>query len=361
MTHLALVGLLAGSLALTPPDGPGDDKKKSTEDKTTTESVETPGVFHADKAERDAELRSPTVYTYAQGRPVAEAPIKLWAQYAYGTADSYWDVTGDTQDIGVGGEGPGGIQLQPSGGEVVSQRVQVGAQVNFISFSRFSLGAGAILNVAKNNFNLDGTAGTAGIGDLESDFGLQGLKVFGAARGRVVGVHGGYQFDFGDEQTFAAGVPQDLANSDGRDAIFFGADFDYPSERVRVFGGVDYVMVQGLDSDETTTAGEDDQDWMNYVAGVGLKFGFVEVGGAFQIQTRHGGPTLESIGTEDGIGSHAGTVVPYIRLSPPSIPASLYLKGATPDEYFEYGVGIGGANSVKPRLGFTAGLSIGFN
>ena len=332
MTHLALVGLLAGSLALTPPDGPGDDKKITDTDKPAVTAEATPGVFHTDKeAAQDAELRTPTVYTYAQGRPVAEAPFKIWAQYAYGTADEFWDTSGEEQALALGSE-------------VVSQRIQTGAQINFLSFERFSLGAGAILNVAKNEVNGPG---------FESTFGLQGVTVYGSARGRVVGIHAGYQFDLGEGPDDVDATAGETFNSDGFDAVLIGADFDYPSDRFRVFGGVDYIELQNSNN-----------DWMNYTAGLGLRFGFVEIGGALQIVTRFDAPTLtegQNLGLAGGIGSHAGTVVPYLRLSPPSLPASIYVKGATPDEYFEYGYGIGGANSVKPGLGITAGLSVGFN
>ncbi len=370
MLHVALAGLIAGSLALTPPDGPGDDKKNPNVDKPTTESVATPGVFEtAAPAEGP---RSITVDTYAMGRPVAAAPIKLWVQYAYGTADEIYDRSGESQPISVGG--PATAVATPLGnftgtrGEVVSQRIAVGAQINFISFPRFALGAGAQLGIAKNEFNADGAAGNLGIADLESSFGLQQVKVYGTARGRVLGIHGGYAFDLGEEQEFeatpapfnliAAERPTTLANSDGRDAIFFGADFDYPSERFRLFGGIDYYMLQsaGTGVDE-----RDGGDFLNFAFGTGLRLGFAEIGAALQLQTRLDEPTLESVGTTRGIGSHVGTVVPYLRISPPSLPASIYVKGATPDEYFEYGAGIGGSNSVKPGIGVTAGLSIGFN
>ena len=353
MLHVALAGLLAGSLALTPPDGTGDDKKNPNADKPATESAAVPGVF-----ETAAAPQSITVDTYAMGRPVAEAPIKLWVQYAYGTADEIYDRSGDSQPLGIGGGVtlPNGVTTTASTGEVVSQRVAVGAQINFLSFERFALGVGAQLGIAKNEFNVDGTPGTLGIGDLESSFGLQQVKVYGTARGRVLGVHGGYAFDLGDEATPGA-IPTDLANSDGRDAIFFGADFDYPSERFRLFGGIDYFALESGPDSDLIEGG----DFLNFAFGTGLRLSFFEIGAAAQLQTRFDEPTLQSVGTTSGIGSHIGTIVPYLRISPPSLPASIYVKGATPDEYFEYGAGIGGGNSVKPGIGITAGLSVGFN
>ena len=360
MLHVALAGLLAGSLALSPADGdgPGDAKKTPNTDKPAAETVALPGVF--DTASRAPE--SITVDTYAQGRPVAEAPIKIWAQYAYGQADERYDLQGDSAPlVGFG-----------NNREVISQRIAVGAQLNFISFPRFRFGVGGQLQIAKNEFNAnDGSVSPIGVPDLESDFGLQQVKVYGVLRGQTLGIHGGYAFDLGDDQEFGepvaalggARLPSNLAVSDGRDAIFFGADFDYPSERFRLFGGIDYYMLQGIDDDPNTAEFEDqfgDDDFLNFTAGAGVKFGFVELGAAAQIQTRFDQPTLRSVGTTPGIGSHIGNVVPYLRLSPPSLPASIYIKGSTLDEYFDYGYSIGGANTVKAGIGFTAGLSVGF-
>ncbi|WP_412060330.1 hypothetical protein [Rubrivirga sp. IMCC45206] len=389
MLHLALVGLLAGSLALGTP-GDDDDKKKKNSDTPAVENA-TPGVFETATA---VDTRSITSDTYALGRPVAEAPIKLWASYAYGEAEEIWGTDGDATDISVATQG----------GDILSQRVNVGAQINFISFPAFRLGAGGLLTVAKNEFvasESNTSQFTNGIGDIESDFGLQNIKVFGTARGKVVGVHGGYIFDIGSERengeqaranipgfgeqplsidargtvqptALVAGnasfkpilLPATLANSDGRDAITFGADFDYPSERFRLFGGLDAYLLQGIDDDPDTAIDEaslDGDDLLNFMFGAGFKFSFFELGAALQIQTRHSAPTVESIGTAPGIGSHAGTIAPYIRISPPSLPASLFIKGGVQEEYTEYGYALGGSNSVKPAIGFTAGLAVGFN
>ena len=147
------------------------------------------------------------------------------------------------------------------------------------------------------------------------------------------------------------------------DAIFFGADFDVPSERFRVFGGLDYFMLMDADDVPETPVDEsayNDDDFINFLLGVGLKFSVVEVGAAFQIQTRLNNPTVLDIGGSNDIGGHMGTVAPYLRLSPPQLPVSLFVKGAVQDEYTEYGYAIGGANSINPKLGFTAGLSVGF-
>ena len=355
MLHLALAGLLASSIAVTPPDDTGDDKKAAA-DKAPSEAVATPGVFELDPAQEPEAI---TLDTYAMGRPAASAPIKLWAQYAYGTAADFYKRNNDVERINLGGSDNGR-------GEVISQRVAVGAQINFISLRNFAIGAGAQLGLAKNELNFDDDSGPIQAGNLESDFGLQQVKVYGTARGRVVGLHAGYAFDLGDDQEFTeipgtGGVqfPANLATSDGRDAIFFGADFDYPSERFRLLGGVDYYSLaeeEGGDFNDAITGG----DYLNFAFGAGLRFPVFEIGAVLQLQTRFDEPTLQNIGTTDGIGGHVGTVVPYLRISPPNLPASIYVKGATPDEYLEYGAAIGGQNSVQPGLGFTAGLSIGF-
>ena len=117
----------------------------------------------------------------------------------------------------------------------------------------FKLGAGAQLGLARNEFQIGAEANDDPLnfiedGDsIESEFGLQNVKVYGIARGRVLGVHGGYMFDLGEDREFRSitrpigpggtdvtfNVPSSLSTSDGRDAIFFGADFDVPSDRIR--------------------------------------------------------------------------------------------------------------------------------
>ena len=400
MLNVALVGLLAGSLALGPITGDGDDDKKNKDkDSPRTAENATPGVFETDAPSSAQDLDAITADTYALGIPSDAAPIKLWASYAYGTADDIWTTNGEASMDGDGTDGQSFSVAGTPGDKITTQRINVGAQINAINFSSFKVGAGALLTVAKNEFTATGqSAFTNGVGDLESDFGLQGLKVFGTARGRVVGVHGGYIFDFGSEREFgeqarantalgelplsqnAAGDVQPtplvagdasfqplllptLSNSDGRDAITFGADFDYPSERFRLFGGIDYFMLQGIDDDENTAADEslyDNDDLLNFMFGAGVKLSIVEIGAALQIQTRYDNPIVADVGTVRSVGSHAGTIAPYLRISPPNLPASLFVKGAVQEEYTEFGYALGGANSPKPDLGFTAGLSIGF-
>jgi len=396
MLNVALVGLLAGSLVVGPTDGDKDKKKDTANDSPRTEANAVPGVFETAHAAQSPETIQDT---YAFGRSVTASPIKFWASYAWGESESIWDVTGDEGELAVA----------TSNGDIVTQRVNVGAQIDFLNLPIARIGAGANLTVAKNEFQAGENPSslfTNGVGDLESDFGLQGLKVYGEARGPVAGVHAGYVFDFGSERedgeqaralvdvdgngtldvelplsinatgtvrptASVAGdasfqpllLPSTLSNSDGRDAINIGADFDYPSERFRLFGGIDYYMLQGIDDNEATAFDEsslDGDDIWNFMFGGGVRFNIFEIGAAAQIQTRHSNPVVENIGTTAGIGGHAGTIAPYIRISPPSIPASLFVKGAVQEEYTEFGYAIGGANSPKPSIGFTAGLTFGF-
>ncbi len=338
MLQVALAGLLAGSLALSPPDGTGDTKKTPNADKPVAESVATPGVFETAEAQGPQTI---TQDTYAFGVPSDIAPIKLWVQYGYGkTSEEFWGTDGQDQTF-------------PSG-EITTQRIGVGAQINVISLRSVKVGAGAQLTVAKNAAENE-TVGP--FTNVDSDFGLQGVKVFGSLRGRTLGLHGGYIFDLGDE-TALDGTTNTLGTSDNRDAIFFGADFDVPSDRFRLFGGIDYFIIENAE-DEAEEDFEVGTDIMNFMLGAGVKLSVFEVGAALQIQTRFNDPTNTLFGTR-GIGSHAGTVAPYLRISPPSLPASFFVKGAVQDEYTEFGYGIGGANSLKPKVGFTAGLTVGF-
>ena len=376
MLNVALVGLLAGSLLTGPGNGPldGDTDKDKDKKKTQTEdtSTPTPGVFDSADNGEQAIIAD----TYAFGMASDAAPIKFWASYAFGNAKEIWNAEGESQNITVAG----------AGGNIESQRIQVGAQINAVNFPAFKLGVGGELRVAQNKFKLDdGTANPLNIGELSSGFKLQNAKVYATARGRVLGVHGGYMFDLGNEQELGEPIaalgglraPTNLSNSDGNNAIFGGVDFDYPSQVARVFGGIDYYHVsdtrcstEGAGDTECviTDGGDDDQEdlvstagFLNFTFGSGLKFSVVEVGAAFNLVTRFYAPTVSSsVGTAANIGSHAGTISPYIRISPESLPASLFIQGGVLDEYNTYGYAIGGANSIKPAIGFTAGLSIGF-
>jgi len=398
MLNVALVGLLAGSLVVGPTDDDKNKKKDTANDSPRTEANAVPGVFETHAAQSPETIQD----TYAFGRSVTASPIKFWASYAWGEAESIWGITGEDGELSVAG----------TNGDIVSQRVNVGAQIDVLNLPIARIGAGANLTVAKNEFQAgeDPSPFTNGVGDLESDFGLQGLKVYGEARGPVAGVHAGYVFDFGSEREFGeqatidgaqfggqlganvpvsinpdatdpsvrilptalvAGnasyspllLPTTLSNSDGRDAINVGLDFDYPSERFRLFGGIDYYALQGIEDDVNTAVDEselDGDDILNFMFGGGVKFSVVEIGASAQIQTRHSNPTVENIGTVEGIGGHAGSISPYIRISPPALPVSIFAKGAVQEEYTEFGYPLGGANSVKPSIGFTAGVTLGF-
>lgn len=280
MLNLALVAVLTGSLVTGSPDGDKDKNKDGNRDDARPMLV----------VERDepADVRAITSDTYAFGRPADAAPIKLWVEYAWGEAEGAWAPNGDDVEIEVGC-----VPTPPDGtiactvGHVVSQRLAVGAQLNVINFPSFKFGVGGELNVGQNRFKIE-SGGPLITTDLESEFGLQNAKIFGTLRGRVLGIHGGYIIDLGAEQEFqsdpipgtnpARYLPTTLPNSDNRDAIFFGGDFDYPSERFRLFGGIDYFMLQDADIPTgggavATVDGDDDiQPSIGFTAGLTLGF-----------------------------------------------------------------------------------------
>ena len=367
MLNLALVGLLAGSLVSPATDGDKDKHRNqspqvaeaASQEVTTAEAPDVPqpriGLV---TALDEADPRVITADTYAFGRPAEEAPIKLWVHYAWGETESIFDFDGDAQELG---------------GDIVTNAIGVGAQINFLNFPSFQLGVGAQLNVVQRKFQAGSDGGT----DIESDFGLQGVKVYGSARGRVLGVHGGYIFDLGSEaefdtgEGFGGGVQTRLANSDGRSASFVGVDFDYPSERFRLFGGFDYFILEGadageLDGDSTYPDGSNDgDDILNWTMGAGLRFGGFELGAALLLHTQLKNGPLNFSGVPGGVhrstGGHLGTIAPYLRFSPTFFPASIFIKGGVNPEYVDRGYAFGGRNAFKPLLGFTAGITVGFD
>ena len=132
MLQLALVALLAGSLFAGGPDGDKNKKAASSEATTTAEEAVTSD-------------------TYAFGHP-AEVPIKFWVTYGYGQVDERFDRTGESQDFAIG-DADASIAFP---GELTSQRLTVGGQLNLINFKRFKVGAGAQLTAAQNTFEYDG-------------------------------------------------------------------------------------------------------------------------------------------------------------------------------------------------------------
>ncbi len=365
MLNLALVGLLAGSLVSPAPGGDKDKHRGPANPATETVAPEavTPDPIPRVNiglvpATDEADPRVITADTYAFGRPATEAPIKLWVHYAWGESERVYDFDGEPLDL-------------PS--DIVTQGIGVGAQINFLNFPSFQLGAGAQLNIAQRKFQANDDGGGV---DLSSDFGLQNVKVYGSARGRVLGVHGGYIFDLGSEaefdeggEAFGGGQQTSLANSDGRSAIFFGADFDYPSDRFRLFGGVDYFVLEGADAGElggesTYPDGSNDgDDILSWTMGAGLRFGGFELGAALLLHTQLKDGPLNATGTgvRANVGGHLGTIAPYLRYSPTFFPASIFVKGAVNTEYVDYGYAIGGHNDFLPLIGFTAGITVGFD
>lgn len=355
MLNVALVGLLAGSLLTGAPDGDDDKKGKKAD---APESV----VVVGDEAQE------PIIGdTWALGRSNNESPIKLWIEGGFGEAEGVYGPDGEDREVCVG---PGCVLL--NGGDIVTQRAAVGVQIDPLSFDRFAVGVGAVLTAAKNEIQpgSDATGLLASTG-LESDFSVQNIKIYAEAKGRTLGVHGGYLLDLGDEQEFGeGGIPRDITRSDNRDAIQIGADFDYPANNWRIFGAIDYFQIlENEDVYGPTTGGENefgeegDGIW-NFVMGAGVKLGPAEVGLAAQIVARDRQPVDRNsegtAGTTPNIGGYVGSISPYVNLSPGSLPVSIYLKGGVQDEYNVYGLPINGANGPKPSFGLTGGIAVGF-
>lgn len=347
MLNLALVGLLAGSLASATSDGDRDKNKDK--------NVQASPAAEAAPAPEPEDPRSIIQDTYAFGMASDAAPIKLWVHYAYGEAERLY---------GLDGQGRPEISIAGTDFDLVSQRIGVGAQINLLNFPSFKLGVGGQLNIAQDKLQAGG-GGT--LGDLESDFGLQGVKAYGLLKGRVVGIHGGYIFDLGSEGEFdASGLPTALPTSDERDAFFFGADFDYPSEVFRLFGGVDYYSLEARLDNAGASApfpdGADDGDnILFFTTGLGVRLSVFEIGAALHIRTQLKSSRLSNPdGSPLDVGSHVGSIAPYLRISPPSLPASIFVKGSVLEEYTDYGYSMGGAGDFVTRLGVTAGITVGF-
>ncbi|CAN5622281.1 hypothetical protein BH23BAC4_BH23BAC4_05360 [soil metagenome] len=311
MLNLALVALLLGAPVAFSPDG---DRNGSQDGDKTVQAEAT--------VAENAEDEVITGDTFAFGSPSALAPIKMWAAYGYGVTDRFFDRAGNTQNLPF---------------EITTQRVHVGAQINFLNTSNFQVGVGGQLNIGSSSLS----------NDMSSGFGLQGVKAYVSARGDVLGVHGGYFFDLGQEDD-ASG----LSTSPFRqNAIFGGASFDYAPGMLRLFAGLDYYNLQE-NVDETRPAGNDLMFWK---LGAGLKLGFLELGAAAQVRS-------QIVRTNLGMGGgHHGSLIPYLNISPAGLPASISVRGAVVDQYGEYGFALGGSNEFRSKFGFTVGLSVGFD
>lgn len=357
MLNLALVGLMAGSLALSPTDDgkQGGDAPKA--DETSVAVAAGPSIFTTVADEAPATIQD----QYAFGRQYGGSPLRLWVSYSWGEAEGAYLTNGES----------GEINIALADGDIVSQRAIAGAELGLpLNLFGFGLSAGAEVRMATDNFQCGAAGcgpalGAAGVTELKSDFGLQGAKFYGELRTQTVGLHAGYHLDLGSEQTFVqpaalggVSVPTDLSQSDERDALFFGASFDYPGRNIRLFGGLDYYDVKGREN-AAGVRDDGDNDLINAMLGLGLRFTVFEIGAALNLQTRLSGPIVEGIGAP-GVGASLATVQPYLRFSPPSIPASFFVRGGVPGEYAEYGYALGGSNSIKPSIGVTAGFTFGF-
>ena len=328
MLQLALAALLAGSLITGSPDGDKDKDKDKAKAQQPIESIIVP-------ADGGVVADDPINDTYALGR-TERIPVKLWVGYGWAEDDQAYDPAGNEVDA----FGPGG--------SVTAQRAFVGAQINVINFTNFSVGAGGQLIAADNKVS-------TAVGDLESGFGLQNVKAYGLIRGRTLGIHGGYIFDLGDGPLDIDQTAGETNNSDGADAWFVGVDFDYPSERIRVFAGIDYFNRDEFAANATMSAIEDDEIIV-FNAGAGLKISWVEIGAAALLRTNL---AVNRLNLPTG-GGHQGSIAPYLRLSPPALPVSISVKGAFLSEYADYGYSLGGASDLVTHKGFTVTASLGF-
>lgn len=360
MLNLALVGLMAGSLAMSPTD---DGKLGTTAPKAdeapAAAAVAGPSIF----TEAADEAAYPIIDHFAFGRSYERSPLRLWASYAIGEAEGRYLTNGNTGEITIAG----------TDGDIQAQRVIAGAEIGLpVSLFGFGVSAGAQIQMAKNTFQVGANPGPVLTNNIESTFGLQAAKFYGELRTRAVGLHAGYHMDLGAAQTFAdpnpalgnAQIPTGFPNSDRRNAVFYGASFDYPTRNVRLFGSFDYFDVNSQkDNPNTVNVNEntlgDRNDLFSTMFGLGLRLNILEVGAGLQIQTRLNGPVTEGIG-EPNIGGSLATIHPYLRLAPPRLPVSLFVKGGVHQEYTDSGLPIGGSNAVKPSIGFTAGLTYGF-
>jgi hypothetical protein len=342
MLQLAFAVLLAGSLITGGLDGDKDKDKKKAQAQQPIESILVP---YDDAADED----DPILDTYALGR-TERIPIKLWVGYGWARDEEAYDPTGEEiplEEVSV---------LQAT--EATGQRAFVGAQINVINFTNFSVGAGGQLTVAQN------TVESAVAGELDSGFGLQNAKVYGLIRGRTLGIHGGYIFDLGpDEDVATELVPAgEYNNSDQVDAWFVGVNFDYPSERFRLFGGIDYFNRDDLAAAAAPGQAIEDDELVVFTAGAGLKISWVEIGAAALLRTNIAINRFTNVTSPNfnSGGGHQGSIAPYLNLSPPALPVAISVKGAFLSEYADYGYSLGGAADLVTHTGFTVTASLGF-
>jgi len=335
MLQLALAVLLAGSLITGGITG-DDDKDKDKAQAKAQQPIESIIVSSDDEDGIVSDEDDPILDTYALGR-TERIPIKLWVGYAWAEDEDFYDPTGEEQELSS-------IGIE----NITAQRAFVGAQINVINFENFSVGAGGQLILADNKI-------ATGAGDLESGFGLQNAKAYGLIRGRTLGIHGGYIFDLGDDAE-DIDPTSEATNSDGVDAWFVGVDFDYPSERFRLFGGIDYFNRDDLPAANAPGSAIEDDEIVVWTAGAGLKISWVEIGAAALLRTNL---AVNRLGLPTG-GGHQGSIAPYLRLSPPAFPVSISVKGAFLSEYADYGYSLGGASDLVTHKGFTVTASLGF-
>jgi hypothetical protein len=359
MLHLALAALLAGSLvtgdAITPENG---DKNPPSQTEATI------GIVAA-KAASSAEE---TIIndTYAYGRP-APTFLNAWVGFGMGWVNDRYDQFGSEANL----QAPAGTD-----GEITSQNLVAGAQVNLFNFAGFGIGLGGQVGLGSHTYRNvlrahPETGAPQLVVDQGTGFGLSQAKLWAQARGRAIALHGGYIFALGHDLTTAELDAGEVAHSPAHDAIFAGADFNYPLTWIRFFGGLDVFRFQNFRGFQPGAPGTAPGTIVGTTHGTGWDspgMWAFNLGAAFNLLNwvELGAAGLYRSNTVyDRFGLHGGghhvSIAPFLNLSPPFLPVGISVKGAVLGDYADYGYSLRGSRDLVTQMGFTVTATYGFN
>ncbi len=394
--------LLVAALLLGTPTGPGGPP--------ATPTAETPRlVFRTDVAPE--RVQSAPSWSVPIELPLAQ----LWFNAGYGTINEQYNDDGDTEDLGessplpenlravLGGLGislPAGVEGKLNNasatltGEIAVLNVHVGGLVNVYRQPKYSVGLGADLGLASQNFTADRltynlqnatvdipalgltgaplSAAAAALGvtqlptgsdsnrKIKSGFKAQNVTVFTQIASACMAGRFGFLLDVGPEPNLAA---DERENTDRQNAFLLSLAGEHVMEAVRLFGGAEgFFTLDNKEGGQTY----DEGDTYAFQAGAGYRFGFGEIGAALTYRYRTDGDNIGVVaGTsqvfldERNAGHHIG-IAPYLNIAPAGAPYLFYAKGGVQDEYEDYTLSIAGKNDFAPKLGLTAGMIYSF-
>lgn len=276
-------------------------------------------------------------------------PGQAYVNYSYGSFDKVYN--NDSKEVN-------------DNGTTTLQRAAIGGSYNVAQAGDLGVYVGVEFAMASSK-----KAMTTPNTTIESGFKPQSVGVGVGVRGPSYSFGVAYQHDLGPKYELS-GTTLSIPNSDQSPALALGAEAYTPFAGFTMTAGANYYLTLKKDQSlfvagSTTpivTASVDPADYLDVHVGAAYRVAdIVELGlQARYLKTFEGSATVGNTTSTTEKAGYAIGVVPYLTLSPESIPAQITISGSTTREYTPYGLTLGGQNLPVGRAGVTVGLRYGF-